>query len=88
MVLELVVPERLCTCRIYEFAIPYILALHTMRVGCNFRQIFLDARPATLEVAVVTRHLFVVFFVESFAADGAVCHIPSLAFYFYCAASS
>jgi hypothetical protein len=46
--LELMVPESLCTCRIYEFTIPYILALHTMRVGCNFCQVLLNARPATL----------------------------------------
>jgi hypothetical protein len=70
--LELMVPERLCTCRIYEFAIPYILALHTMRVGGNLRQVLLDARPATLQVAVVTRHFFVAFFVEPFATYCAV----------------
>jgi len=58
VVLELVVPERLCTCRIYEFAVPYILALHTVRIGGNLREILLDALSTTLKVTVIARDFY------------------------------
>jgi hypothetical protein len=47
MIFQLMIPERLCTCRIYEFAIPYILALHTMWIGRNLGEVLLNTCPAT-----------------------------------------
>jgi hypothetical protein len=67
--LELLVTKRLGARRVDELAVPGVLALHTVGVNTDGREIPLDTRATRIVVAVVAGHFGACAFVKSLAAN-------------------